>query len=94
MDHHTLDALRRQLDQVDHRIVDLLAQRFEICRQVAAYKKARGLPTMQPARVSVVKQKAAAHARATGIDEQFVVALYGAIIAEACRLEDDVIASR
>lgn len=90
-DIRTLEEFRAQLDQLDAQIVDLLASRFDVCRNVARYKKEWGIPMMQPARVQAVKQRAAERARLAGVNEEFMVALYTAIIAEACRLEDDII---
>lgn len=89
----SLDDFRSQLDQLDTQIVSLLARRFDVCRDVARYKRQQGIPMMQPARVQIVKQRAAERARLAGVNEEFIVALYTAIIAEACRLEDDIIQS-
>ena len=46
----TLEHLRQDIDQIDEKIVDLLAQRLEKIRSVVALKKARGLPIYHPAR--------------------------------------------
>ncbi len=37
--------LRQQIDEIDHKIFDLLRHRLNIVRQVAEYKRAQGLPT-------------------------------------------------
>jgi chorismate mutase-like protein len=86
-----LSIFRRELDELDERLMTLLAQRFSICRQVAVYKAETGTPMMQPGRVAAVKAKARARAVANGLSEQFAQELYDAIISEACRLEDAII---
>jgi len=89
-----LDDYRAQLDGIDHQIMELIARRLDICRDVARYKKREGIPMMQPARVEMVKQRAAQKARGCGVDERFARNLYGLIIDEACRLEDVIIDSQ
>lgn len=69
----------------------LLAKRFDVCREIAAYKASTATPMMQPGRVAQVKEKARARAVANGLSEQFAEELYTVIISEACRLEDAII---
>jgi chorismate mutase-like protein len=88
-----LDDHRAQLDQIDGHIVDLIARRLDICRDVARVKKVEGICMMQPGRVELVKRRVAERARARGLDETFARNLYSLIIDEACRLEDVIIAS-
>jgi chorismate mutase-like protein len=82
---------RKELDELDCRLMETLAQRFEICRQVAEYKAEHQIPMMQPARVLEVKKRAAQRALAAGFSERFGLALYDLIISEACRMEDEII---
>lgn len=76
---------------MDEQIVSLLARRFAICREVAAYKSEAGIPMMQTGRVNEVKRRAAERGRAQGLSERFVTSLYDLIIDEACRIEDEII---
>jgi chorismate mutase len=82
---------RKELDELDCRLMDTLAQRFAICRQVAEYKAEHQIPMMQPARVLEVKKRAAQRALAAGLTERFGLELYDLIISEACRMEDEII---
>jgi len=41
-----LDELRAQIDQIDEELLRLFEKRMQIATQVAAYKKARGLPVL------------------------------------------------
>jgi prephenate dehydrogenase len=91
MSQSPLDAFREQLDALDSRIIELLAERLEICKNVARYKKSAAIPMMQPGRVQVVKQRVAERAQQRGVNPEFVQELYGLIIGEACRLEDEII---
>jgi chorismate mutase len=84
-------GFRSELNAVDAEIVRLLGQRYGICRAVAHYKRQNGIPMMQPGRVAEVKERCAQLARENGIDPDFARRLYGMIIDEACRLEDEII---
>lgn len=46
----TLDSLRRQIDDLDRQIVELLARRLELARRIGAYKAAHGLPVLDEVR--------------------------------------------
>ena len=90
----TLAPFRRRIDMLDDEIVRLLAERFAVVHQVAAVKRAENIPAVLPERIEAVKARAAANAAPLGLDPLFVRRLYGLIIDEACRLEDELIASR
>ncbi|MFT3769052.1 MAG: chorismate mutase [Minicystis sp.] len=87
----SLSELRRAIDAVDGDLLAALGRRLSLCAEVAAVKKAQGIPMMQPARVEEVKSRLAALAPAHGLRPQFVRRLYAAIIEEACHLEDEII---
>jgi chorismate mutase len=86
-----LAAFRRDINALDEQIVRLLAGRFDICREVAHYKREHGIPMMQPSRVAEVKERCARMAAEHGMNPDFARHLYGLIIDEACRMEDDII---
>lgn len=86
-----LEALRARLDRVDEGLLDTLRDRIECCRQIARFKKAHGVPMMQPHRIGVVQRRAATYADEHGIDADFLRRLYEVIIAETCRVEDLII---
>jgi chorismate mutase-like protein len=88
-----LEEFRRQLDELDERLLDVLARRFDVCREVAGHKAEVQIPMMQPARVAEVKRRAVERGRSRGLSEGFVTALYELVIAEACRIEDELLAA-
>jgi len=90
----TLVEFRRELNAIDEQIIQLIGRRYGICRAVAAHKRQQGIPMMQPGRVAEVKERCAQLAAANQVDPDFARRLFGAIIDEACRLEDDIIGTR
>jgi chorismate mutase len=86
-----LNEFRQQLNELDDRIVELIAKRIAICRQVAQYKQQNGIPMMQPTRVEQVKNRCADKAAQRAVDPDFIRSLYSLIIDETCRIEDEII---
>jgi 4-amino-4-deoxychorismate mutase len=86
-----LNAFRERIDALDATLVELLAHRLEVCREVARWKRAHGIPMMQPERVEAVKHRCAELGVARGLDADFMRSLYGLIIDHACALEDEII---
>ena len=49
-----LHDIRKEINGIDGQLQSLFLRRMELCRQVAAYKKEKGLPILQPDREQVV----------------------------------------
>ena len=69
--------------------MDALAERYRIVGEVAAFKAARGIAVVQPARAQAVRDQAVAMGRATGLDPAFVGRVWDMLIAHAHALEGD-----
>jgi len=83
----SLEDFRREIDGIDDRLVDLLGQRFAVCRKVAAYKLAHRIPVHLPERIAAVKDRCAERGVGHAIRPEFLLALYDLIIEETCRVE-------
>jgi 4-amino-4-deoxychorismate mutase len=81
-------TLRTQIDAIDVRLMELLANRFQLCLHIGELKELASMPVMQPSRVAEVTQRAAREARRLGVSPEFAETLWNSIILEACRLED------
>ncbi|MDJ0838632.1 MAG: chorismate mutase [Acidobacteriota bacterium] len=88
-----MQSFRTRIDALDTRIVALLAERLDICREVAIYKSREGIPMMQPDRIRQIKERFAAQAERHNLNPAFLDQLYDVIIGESCRLEDIIIDS-
>ena len=49
-----LSALRRQIDNIDEQILELLAKRMRISREIGIYKKEHNMPILQSPRYSEI----------------------------------------
>jgi 4-amino-4-deoxychorismate mutase len=85
-----LDQFRQEIDILDTQIIEALGKRFEVCRQVAHFKKAENIPMMQPGRVEEVKKSRQGMGLRHSIDADFMLNLYSLIIQESCRIEDEI----
>ncbi len=81
-----IDALRDRIAAVDARLVELVAERARLAREIGDAKRRAGLPTLDPAREAQVVRAAAARARAYGLDDEGVRDLYWRLIG-LCRDE-------
>lgn len=86
-----LASFRERIDRVDEQLVNALAERVAICREVAEHKREHGIPMMQPERVAAVEERWGELAAERGLDAGFARELARAIVAEACSVEDAII---
>lgn len=86
-----LKPFRDRIEEFDRLIVETVAQRLAVCREVAEIKLEHGIPMMQPDRVRQVAEAYAAQGKERGIAEDFLRDLAFLLIGQACRLEDEII---
>lgn len=87
-----LEAYRRRLDRLDDEIAGLLGERFEVCREIARFKRAEGIPMMQPDRVAEVRARYLARGAEAGLPAGFSADLFELTIAATCKEEDELMA--
>lgn len=84
---HELLALRTRIDELDHQLLDILAQRLAVCHEVARIKETRDLPIIQPQRVRDVVTSRRQEAIDLGIDPDFAEQIVRVVLAETHRIE-------
>jgi len=82
-----LGELRNQIDQIDAAILALLAQRLDVCREVATVKASTAATVIQPARVREVLTSRRQWAIDDRVDPDFAEQLFRIILAETHRIE-------
>jgi chorismate mutase len=88
-----LARLRGEIDRVNDSLLGLLAERLELCRRIAEHKRDRGIPMMQQQRLDALRTKVQGFAAEHEIDSAFLEEVFDLLTAEACRLEDEIIAA-
>ena len=82
-----LAPLRRRIDEIDHELVTLLAQRMTVSRHIADIKRGNGMPVYQPARWADVVADRLRQAEVLGLDISFTKELLEKIHAESVRVQ-------
>lgn len=85
-----LKPYRERIDRIDDQIVQLLADRFAVIREVAAVKAEEGIPAVLEERVREVIDRAAANAGSDNAD--LVRELYTLLVTISCDLEEELMA--
>lgn len=88
-----LEPFRRRLDFLDGEIARLLGERFDVCREVAHYKREHDIPMMQPERVIEVRNRYLQRGAEVSLPPDFTAALFELLIGATCKLEDELIAA-
>jgi chorismate mutase-like protein len=88
-----LEPYRRRLDGLDDDIARLLGERFEVCREIARYKRVHEIPMMQPDRVAIVRDRYLARGEEATLPPDFAADLFELLIAATCREEDELMAT-
>jgi chorismate mutase len=87
-----LAPFRARLDEIDAELVDLLGERFQICREVAVHKSENEIDMMQPGRVEIVRARYLQHGAEVDLPGEFTAGFFDLMIAATCRAEDELMA--
>ncbi|HEY0277973.1 MAG TPA: chorismate mutase [Solirubrobacterales bacterium] len=85
-----LAPFRARLDQIDAQLVDLLGERFRICREVAVHKSENEIEMMQPGRVQIVRARYLQHGAEADLPADFTAAFFDLMIDATCRAVDEL----
>lgn len=81
----SLDTLRRRIDAADDELLDVLARRMAIAREIGVYKREHSMSVVQSQRYSRLMQRLVEQAEALGLGEEFVRTILAAIHEESVR---------
>ena len=84
-----LATLRKRIDTLDNRLLDILARRMEVSREIGRYKRSHKMPVVQPARYGDVVQTRICAGRKLGLSDEFMRTLLSAIHEESVRQQVD-----
>ena len=82
-----LVALRTRIDELDRQLVEVLAQRLEVCNEVALLKEKSDTPIIQPQRVRDVLTGRRQWAIDRSMDPDFIEQIMRVVLAETHRIE-------
>ncbi len=83
--------LRKQIDEIDNQVMDLLAKRMRVCREIGQYKKEHNMTVIQTNRYNEILDKRGAQGSLCGMDSMFVKRVYEEIHQESIRQQFEII---
>lgn len=87
----SLAALRKQIDELDNELMNLLTKRMRVSREIAVYKKEHNMAVVQTGRYSEILEKRGAQGVLCGMDADFIKKIYEAIHEESVRQQTELI---
>jgi len=85
-----LSILRHQIDELDNQLLEVLAKRFRVSREIGIYKKEHGMPVLQAVRYDEILHHRVAQAESIGINGEFMKNILEAIHEESVRVQLDL----
>lgn len=81
----SLAELRQRLDRIDSDLLDLLARRMDIAREIGRFKKEHSMSVVQPERYNDLIQNRVELSAGLGLGKEFVQSILAAIHEESVR---------
>lgn len=86
----SLSELRREIEELDERLLDLISRRMAIAREIGRYKKQKNMPVLQPHRYEHLVTQMSSQAAGLGLEEQFVRQILEALHEESVRQQIEI----
>jgi len=85
-----LVSLRRQIDELDNNLLELLAKRMRVSREIGTYKKEHNMPILQSQRYDEILQNRISQAVQMDMDAEFMKTVLVAIHEESVRNQQEI----
>lgn len=86
-----ISALRKQIDEIDNDIMEMLSKRMRVCREIGQFKKEHNMTVLQTSRYNEILEKRGAQGVLCGMNADFVKTVYEAIHEESVRQQIEII---
>lgn len=86
----SLDALRRQIDELDNSLIELLSKRMRVSREIGQYKREHDMTVVQTGRYTEILEKRGAQGVLCGMSGEFVKNIFESIHEESVRQQIDI----
>lgn len=90
----TLDKLRKSIDKIDYRFLDLLANRMDLVRDIGDYKKENNIAILQIERWAEIYRSRLAKSGELEVAEEFIKEIINAIHKESIRQQEEIISKK
>ena len=86
-----IHELRKQIDDLDNQLMELLAKRMRVCREIGQYKKEHNMTVLQTSRYNEILNKRGAQGSLCGMDSEFIKAVFEQVHEESVRQQMEII---
>ena len=86
----SISQLRKQIDELDNQLMDLLTKRMRVSREIAEYKKLHNMTVVQTTRYSEILDKRATQGSLCGMSPDFIRDIYEHIHEESVRQQLEI----
>ena len=90
----SLAELRKQIDQLDEQLLEVLAKRMRVSNEIGVYKKEHNMPILQTPRYDEILNKRIAMAEQMGMAGDFMKVILEAIHEESVRVQMEVMSQQ
>jgi chorismate mutase len=90
----SLAELRRQIDGIDENLLELLAKRMRISREIGVYKKEHNIPVLQTTRYGEILENRVKTGASLDLNTDFVAKILTEIHEESVRQQMDIMATK
>lgn len=86
-----ITQLRHQIDELDNQLMELLAKRMRVCREIGQYKKEHNMTVLQTQRYKEILDKRGAQGAMCGMSAEFAAKIFEHIHEESVRQQMEII---
>lgn len=86
-----LSELRKQIDECDNNLIQELAKRMRVAREIGTYKKEHDMTILQTGRYNEILEKRGSQGALCGMDAEFIKKVFEAIHEESVRQQMEII---
>jgi chorismate mutase len=91
--HTAMEDLRRQIDQLDDELMQILSQRMKVADKIGAYKKDNNITILQTIRWNEILQRAIVKCEQLGLSKDFIIKYFDAVHMESINHQNKIMNS-
>ena len=85
-----INILRKQIDEIDEKLLTILAKRMRISKEIGIYKKEHNMPILQSGRYNDILENRAKQGEALNLSGDFVTEIMKAIHEESVKVQMEI----
>ncbi len=91
--HTSMEELRRQIDQLDDELMQILSERMKVADKIGIYKKDNNITILQTIRWNEILQRTIVQCEQLGLSKDFIIKYFDAVHMESINHQNNVMNS-